>query len=308
MKHPLLQLIRPRHWVKNAFVFAAALFSLQLGQLAVWGVTLLAFAAFSMAASCIYVVNDLMDLKQDQLHPVKRFRPLARGSVSPRQALVVAGVCLVAAFLLTGLINQVPLEQVTAPAGHRLSLTPAGGVAVIIALYLVMNLAYSWRLKHVAILDVMIIATGFVMRVIAGALAVNIVVSSWILLTTFSISLFLGFAKRKNEGITLEETARSHRPVLDAYPPQLLDGMMHISATLTIIAYALYTIDPEVVARLGTHRLIYTVPLVIYGLFRYMHLVYHCHDGGDPAELVTRDKPILAVVVLWAGTVLLLIY
>lgn len=265
--------MRPHQWLKNAFVFAGLVFSQtwQNGPLALQ--VLAAFAAFCFVSSTVYIVNDWYDRASDALHPVKRNRPLASGAVPVPAALVLAGVLLVAGGLLA--------------AGNRTLLLLLGG-------YVVLNLAYSWRLKQVPVVDVSLIATGFMLRLLAGTLAVGIAPSRWLLLTGMFVALFLGFCKRKAESFQAEA---SQRAVLTHYPAALLDTFIAVTMTATLTTYSLFATSSEAQLQHG-ERLLYSVPVVIFAMLRYTYQVHRGH-GEDVVRDVLRDPWTLAAGVLW---------
>lgn len=284
-----IHLLRPKHWIKNLFVFAALIFSLNLFNIVKLTASLQAFFAFCLASSFVYIINDIIDIEQDRKHPKKRNRPIASGKISIKNAIIISIICLITSITLAYFINLNTL--------------------IIITVYILVNIFYSMKIKNVVILDVMSIALGFILRMIAGATAINISFSNWILLTTLFISLFLGFGKRRGEILlTNNNTQKNTRLVIELYSMQFLDYMIISSVTLTIISYALYTIDSEVMKRFGTDKLIYTVPLVIYGIFRYLYVIYRSDSDGDPTEVVLKDKSIISVVLLWILLVIGLIY
>ncbi len=284
---PYLKLLRPHQWVKSGFVLVGLLFGHAWHDVQLVRQVLLAVAAFSLAASTIYVLNDLADRDQDRLHPEKRHRPLASGAVNVLQALLLAGACLFAALMLA----------------HAAS--PA--VLAIVVGYLLLNVGYTLGLKHVALLDVFIISAGFMLRILAGTLGVGIVPSHWLLLCGLMITLFLGFAKRHAEIAAMAGRGGSHRQVLDDYDAALLDKLIGISAAGAIINYSLYTVSPETVAMHGTTHLIYTVPFVVYGIFRYLFLLHRRGGGGDPAAALLRDPHLIVASAGWLATVLWLL-
>lgn len=284
---PYLKLLRPHQWVKSGFVLVGLLFGHAWHDVQLVRQVLLAVAAFSLAASTIYVLNDLADRDQDRLHPEKRHRPLASGAVNVLQALLLAGACLFAALMLA----------------HAAS--PA--VLAIVVGYLLLNVGYTLGLKHVVLLDVFIISAGFMLRILAGTLGVGIVPSHWLLLCGLMITLFLGFAKRHAEIAAMAGRGGSHRQVLDDYDVSLLDKLIGISAAGAIINYSLYTVSPETVAMHGTTHLIYTVPFVVYGIFRYLFLLHRRGGGGDPAAALLRDPHLIVASAGWLATVLWLL-
>ena len=284
---PYLWLLRPHQWVKSAFVFVGLLFGHAWHDPLLLQNVLLAAASFALAASAVYVFNDLSDRERDREHPEKRHRPLASGTVSVAQALLLAGACLSSALLLAHAASDTAL--------------------LIVLFYVVLNLAYSMGLKHVVLLDVFIIAAGFMLRILAGTLGVGIAPSYWLLLCGLMLTLFLGFAKRRAELNALDGRGGSHRQVLDDYDPVLLDQLTGICAAGAIVGYSLYTVSAETVAMHGTASLIYTVPFVIYGIFRYLFLLHRRGGGGDPAMALLKDAHLLAAIGGWLVTVLVLL-
>ncbi|MGO8754901.1 MAG: decaprenyl-phosphate phosphoribosyltransferase [Gallionellaceae bacterium] len=283
----LIRLMRPHQWVKNAFVFTGLLFGHAWHDEHLVVVVFEVFAAFCFVSSTVYVINDIVDLDQDRQHPKKRLRPLAAGTVS------VSSAAMLAALLATG--------------GLALGWLASPAVLAILLGYLVMNIAYSLYLKHVVILDVFIIATGFMLRILAGTLGVGIPPSQWLLLCGLMVTLFLGFTKRRAELIALNEKKSDHRRVLEHYSPVLLDKMIGITASGLIMSYSLYTVNPDTVRIHGTANLIYTVPFVMYGVFRYIYLLHHQSRGSDTAHDLVRDPHLLAVVGAWVVTTIWLI-
>ena len=283
----LLKLLRPHQWIKSGFVFVGLLFDHVWSNGALVQQVLLAAAAFSLAASAIYVFNDMADRERDREHPEKRNRPLASGKVNPAQALILGGVCLIAALGFAA----------------SASLT----VLAIVSSYVLLNVAYSLRLKHIVLLDVFIIAAGFMLRILAGTLGVGIAPSHWLLLCGLMLTLFLGFAKRRAELNALVGHGGSHRKVLDDYDPILLDELTGICAGGAIISYSLYTVSAETIAMHGTGNLIYTVPFVMYGIFRYLYLLHRRGGGGDPSAALLQDYHLLGAFCGWLASVLLLL-
>jgi 4-hydroxybenzoate polyprenyltransferase len=286
----LLKLLRPHQWIKNGFVFVGLLFSDVGDDWKLRGSVLLAAAGFCLLSSCVYILNDVFDRKADQAHPVKRKRPLASGTVGMSQAYALAFVCGAAGLALGAMASAI--------------------VVAILLAYLVLNLAYSAGLKNIAILDVFIIAAGFMLRIFAGTWGVNIVPSYWLLLCGLLLTVFLGFAKRRAELMASDgngSNGASQRAVLYDYTPALLDTMMAISAAGVILSYSLYTVSPDTIALHRTDRLIYTLPFVLYGIFRYIFLV-HRRDGEDPAWMLLTDAHLLIVGALWLGVTLWLIW
>lgn len=285
---PLIKALRPHQWTKNAFVLAALVYADKLGDPAARLVALRAFAAFCMCSSTTYVLNDLRDREADRHHPKKRLRPIAAGQVSPRAAVALAVVCLVAGLGLASTVN--PLYT---------------GLCVA---YLVQTAAYTLWLKKVVVLDVFVLASGFVMRAAGGALALEVAISPWLVLCTLTISLFLGFSKRRSELESLGEAAAEHRSILSEYTLPFLDQMISITATSAVLSYALYTTSPEVTARSGKLGLVATTPFVFYGFFRYLYLLHVRKFGADPARVLLTDRPLLACCLSWAAATVGLLY
>ena len=284
----LLVSLRPGQWTKNLVVFAALLFGRQLLALPAMLTTLAAFVVFCALSGVVYLVNDVMDREADRRHPKKRFRPIASGALPVRTALAAAGVLGVAALGGAWAIGR-----------------PFALVAVS---YLALLTLYSGPLKHTVILDVLTIAIGFVMRAAAGAVAIDVPISHWLLVCTILLALFLALSKRRQEITILAESATGHRAILREYSPALLDQMIAVVTASTLMAYALYTVSPETVAKFGTDRLLFTLPFPLYGIFRYLYLVHQRQGGGSPAEMLLQDRPLLVCVALWALAVAAIIY
>ena len=284
----VIRSLRPHQWTKNLFVFAGLIFGQKLLQADALAAAVLAFAIFCALSSAVYLINDVRDRDADRRHPIKSQRPIAAGRVSVGSALTIAGflssVALVAAFAI---------------------LPPTFGV--IAAVYLVLLSLYSFSLKHVVILDVLTIAVGFVLRAWAGAAAVVVEFSHWLLLLMLLGALFLALNKRRAELVALGDASGTRRSLAD-YSPQLLDQMISIVASATVLGYAFYTIDQETVTKFGTERLLWTVPFPLYGLFRYLYLVHQRASGDNPSEILITDGPIIACVVLWVVVVVAIIY
>jgi 4-hydroxybenzoate polyprenyltransferase len=280
--------LRPDQWTKNLLVFAGLLFG---GRLLEGGAVLLALAAFVVfcaLSGAMYLVNDIRDRDADWHHPLKQGRPIASGALSPRTAAAAAGALVLGAELGAYLV--------------------APGLAGVAGVYVVLLLLYSIALKHVVILDVLVIAAGFVLRAVAGAVAVDVPIRPWLLACTTLLALFLALSKRRHELVLLGEGAAGHRRILEEYSPYLLDQMIAVVTASTLIAYTVFATSGETAERLGTARLGLTVPFVLYGIFRYLYLVHQKRGGGSPSAMLLTDGPLLACVALWAGTVILLMY
>ena len=285
--------LRPKQWTKNLLVFAGVIFAQQAGDPALLLRSAAGFLAFSLLAGTVYMVNDLRDLEADRQHPRKRLRPIASGQLAP-------GVAWAALPLLLAVVGAMSWWLGT-------------GFTLVLVAYLVSNLAYSFGLKHHVILDVFLIAAGFVLRAVAGVellkpIAPGTLISPWLLVCTFFGALFLGASKRSRELANAGTAASSQRAVLAAYSPELLDRMLTVSAATTLMSYALYTIWPATVAKFGTEALIVTVPVVAYGVFRYMHLVRVSETSEDPSQVLLSDRPIQAAVALFVALVLWILY
>ena len=283
-----LQALRPHQWVKNGFVFAPLIFSRQLlaeGALLTSG---LAVAAFCLVSSSIYLVNDSLDYERDQLHPKKRLRPIARGRVRRPIALV--------------------LSLLTAALGLSIASTLGPGTVWVIGGYGAMNLAYSLGLKEVLLVDVFLIAVGFLLRVTAGAFAIQVKLSPWLLLCTLSLALFLALCKRRHERSSLGEEAAAHRALLSRYTLPFLDQLITVTASMTVMSYALYSIDPWVSERLGSNALLLTLPFVLLGIFRYLAIVHLEGGGGSPTRVALQDRTIQLIVALYLALAIVLIY
>ena len=278
-----LKLLRPHQWIKSGFVFVGLLFGHAWGDTALVASVFLAATAFALAASAVYVFNDYLDRERDRAHPEKCQRPLASGAISAREALLLGALCLVSALMLAFGVSKV--------------------VLAIVVVYLLLNVGYSLGLKHVVLLDVFIISAGFMLRILAGTLGVGVAPSHWLLLCGLLVTLFLGFAKRRAERAALEKRGASHRQVLDDYDLALLDKLIGICAAGTLVTYSLYTMSPETVAMHGTAGLVYSVPCVIYGLFRYLFLLHQRGGGGDPAAVLLGDRHLLGAFVAWLAVV-----
>ena len=275
----LIELMRPHQWLKNGFVFVGLLFGHAWHDPQRLRMAVLAALGFCLVSSAVYVFNDLADREADRLHPRKRLRPLAAGRVSVRAALSLA------AALLLG--------------GGLAAWAASTAVAVIVALYLLLNLAYSVRLKRVVILDVFVIAAGFMLRLLAGTLGLGIPPSSWLLLTGLMVTLFLGFSKRHAELMGAEDEPA--RAVLRMYTRPMLELMIGVCASGVVVFYGLYTLSPETVAVHHTDRLVWTLPFVLYGLFRYLYFTFNTDAGEDPARDLLRDPHLLATLFGWVA-------
>jgi 4-hydroxybenzoate polyprenyltransferase len=276
---------RPSNWIKNLIVFAALIFAKQYQIPEKFGLAVVAFIAFCLGTSAVYIFNDVLDRENDKLHPIKSQRPIASGKVPIWMAIILAALLFLGGSIISLLIN----------------------VYTFLALfvYVIINLAYSAVLKHIVIIDVMTIAAGFILRAVAGGLAISVPISPWLLVCTTLLALFLGFGKRRHELWLLSDNAADHRKALDNYSVPFLDQMISVVTASTVVAYAFYTLSPEVVEHFQTKWLSATIPFVIYGIFRYQFLIFKREEGGSPTMLLLTDPPLLICVVLWLASVIL---
>ena len=298
----IIATMRPRQWTKNLAVFVGIVFAQRLFSVPSLERTILAFVTFCLVSSTIYLLNDLLDLENDRQHPRKRYRPLASGRLPISWAITTIGILLLACVGLITAIFFVPI------APHSDIYAPYGGAnllfALTIATYLILMTLYSVRLKHVVLIDVFIIASGFVLRILAGAVVIPVSISGWLYLVTCLLSLFLALSKRRHELVLLQGQASTHRLILKEYSIPMLDQMITIVATTTIMAYSLYTVEGST----ANHRLIVTIPLVLYGIFRYLYLVYMRMEGGSPEEVLLRDRHMLGTVMLCTILIIVILY
>lgn len=287
LKHIIVSM-RPGHWVKNLFIFAGLIFSGNLFHPEILIRVGTGFILFSLVASSIYIFNDIIDLKFDRAHPEKKTRPLAAGLLSVPAAYAAAMV-----LALTGLIGALALDLV---------------FFAIALSYLMINIAYTIKVKKMVILDIMCIASGFVLRVIAGTELAKVMPSDWLILCTIMLSLFLGFSKRRHELATSGTDALSHRNVLGEYSLSFLDQMIAVATACTVMSYALYTLSPQTVSRFGTRNLVFSIPFVVYGIYRYLYLIHLKNMGGNPTKELISDIPLLINALLWALLVVMIIY
>ncbi len=284
----LVASLRPRQWVKNLFVFAGLIFGAKLLNPRDGAIALATFAVFCALSGVVYLINDVADRERDRLHPTKRLRPIASGRL-PVGVAAAAALVLLAAGLAASLVISQP-------------------VALIALTYVVLLAAYSAWLKHVVIVDVLVVAAGFVLRAAAGALAIQVEISGWLLICTILSALFLALGKRRHEYLTLGDEAGRHRPILAQYSASLLDQMIAVVTASTVTAYALYTMSAETVARFDTRLLPVTLPFVLYGISRYLYLLYREQMGGNPSDLFLNDRPLRLNTLLWILVVLVIIY
>lgn len=288
MLSALIRTMRPHQWTKNLVLFAGLLFAGRLFDIFSDLTAVAAFFIFCLLSSAIYIINDIKDVERDRNHPTKCKRPIAAGEISTHAAAVAAAGISATALMCAFLLDF--------------------GFGAVSLIYFILLFAYSFWLKHIVILDVLTLAMGFVLRAIGGAEAVDVEFSSWLLLCTILLALFLGLSKRRHELVLLGDNAQSHRKILEEYSPYLLDQMIGVVTASTLMAYALYTMADETIQKFGTSYMILTVPFVIYGIFRYLYLVHQKEEGGNPTNVLISDKPILINVVLWGIVSAILIY
>ena len=278
--------MRPKHWIKNLLIFAPLFFSLQIniGKLIQVGVAVI---AFSLMSSSIYVINDIFDVNLDRLHPEKKKRMIASNKISVRAASLIAIVLFVVSIFISSYLDVF--------------------FRVILISYFVINLFYTKILKHIPIVDVMIIAIGFVLRILAGASAIKIDISHWIVLCTFFGALFIAFGKRKNENDLLKKNSHAHRSTLLTYTPDFINQLIGLTSVMVIMTYSLFTIDSHTIEHFGTENLIYTLPFVIFGVFRYFHILYNKYSGGDPTHIFLTDKSLISIFLMWVFSFALIV-
>jgi 4-hydroxybenzoate polyprenyltransferase len=276
----LIATIRPHQWVKNLFIFAPLLFGRKLTDLSAVGAAITAFCVFCLLSSALYIFNDWIDANEDRAHPEKRNRPISSGELPVSVALSFSAVFAAGAFVLAWWLGT--------------------SFTVIAIAYFVLILGYCVTLKRLIVLDCIVIALGFVLRVIGGAVAISVVPTHWLIACAFLLALFLAFSKRRQELLTLADNAAEHRTVLGQYSVAYLEQVNVILIGASIVSYALYTVAPETVERFGTDALIYGTVFVIYGMLRYLALINNPENGGNPSKMLLRDKPLLLTVVAWS--------
>lgn len=284
----LIKLMRPHHYIKNIFIFIPLFFALKITDTALLLNSFIAFISFSLAASSVYILNDYFDIEADREHPKKRFRPLASGDVSRHEAIVMMSILF---FISVALICSV-----------------SWGAVTILIFYVVMNIAYSLHLKHIAILDVTIIAIGFVLRLFMGAVVTDITLSHWIVMVTFMLALFMGLAKRRDDVLIYQNTGKKMRKVIDGYNLQFLDTAMTIMASVVILSYIMYTTSADVMERMGSHYLYLTAIFVIMGVMRYLQITFVYLNSGSPTKIVLEDRFIQMTLISWVVSFTWILY
>lgn len=292
---PVFNSLRPRQWTKNLVLFAGLVFSERalLFTGSGWLHAIIGFMIFCGLSGCVYILNDLVDVEKDRLHPTKCNRPIASGELSVIEAksvlIILLIVCLAGSWNLSGLFFSTALG------------------------YFMLNIAYSFKLKRIVILDVMTIAIGFVLRAVAGVASLKgieptIYISHWLLLATLMLAMFLGLAKRRQELAKLRGGAIAHRKILAQYSLEYIDQMTSILAAATIVIYAFYSVSPETVQKFGTEKFIYTLPMVVYGVMRYLYIIHIKEEGDNPSDVILSDRPLQINLILWAVLVVIVIH
>lgn len=280
----VFELMRPKQWIKNFFIFAAIIFSGNLLNLDILGVNILTFILFCFTSSTVYILNDIVDIEKDRCHPDKKRRPLPSGRLTKNVAIILDIFMFLGVIYFSYAIINIK-------------------IAAILVFYIIINIFYSFRLKNVVIIDVMIITLGFVLRVESGSIATGVLVSPWLLLCTILLSLFLALNKRKSEIITLKDKSGSHRKILEEYSVHMIDKMLTIVTPTILMAYCLYTFSS-----VQSKTMIFTIPFVLYGIFRYEYLVDKKNVGGKPEDVFKKDTPFLINILLWVTSILVIIY
>jgi 4-hydroxybenzoate polyprenyltransferase len=280
--------LRPYQWSKNFLVFAALIFSGNIFVLEDLKLSLMTFMLFSLSSGSIYLFNDIIDRNEDVIHPAKKLRPVASGQLPVRSAaaasLIIGFFSIIGSFFLSQLL------------------------ACIFIGYIILTVLYTLKLKHIVILDIVIVALGFVLRAIAGAVVINVKISPWLLVCTLFLALFIVIGKRRHEFVLLQENAVGHRKILKEYNLLLLDQMIVVATATSIVSYALYTLDNNTINKFHTEHLVYTIPFVIMGMFRYFFLIYKKNLGDRPEKILLNDKGILVTILLWIITIGIIIY
>lgn len=283
----ILKSLRPRHWTKNLFIFAGIIFSKNLLNSDYLFKVIFAFFIFSIVSGCGYIINDLKDIERDKLHPKKAKRPIASGKLSFSSATIAVSILLPIFLFLSFLLEK--------------------KFFIATLSYILLDIIYTFYLKNIIILDVLSLSFFFLLRVLAGTWVINVETSPWLLICTVLISLFLGLGKRRHEVLTIER-ANEHRLSLKIYTIPFIDQMIAITTSSTLIAYIIYTLSEETARKFGTRNLFLTLPFVMYGIFRYLHLIYSKNLGGNPEEALLSDTPFFISILLWGITAILIIY
>ncbi len=307
----VLKSMRPRQWSKNVVLFAPLLFTFRqywhILTPTMWrflALTVSGFVVFCLFSGVVYIINDLVDVEKDRCHPRKRLRPIASGKLSRRDATTAAGGIFVVA--TAGALALDQFSQATAVTIDQTFLQFPFAFTGVALSYMALQIAYSFWLKQMVIIDVFAIASGFLLRAVAGAAVLEVPISPWLYVVTMLLALFLGFSKRRNELTLLQGAAADHRAILREYTPELLDEFISITTASTVIAYSLYTFTADNLPR--NHTMMLTIPFAVYGIFRYLYLIHIKNEGGSPEELLLKDRPLLSVILLWAASVVTILY
>lgn len=280
--------LRPRQWIKNLFIFLPLIFGKKLFHFPTNLKVVFAFSVFSIAASAVYLINDIIDVEKDRLHPTKQLRPIASGKVSIKQAQIVALILSILSIAFSFLLDLY--------------------FGLVVLAYLVFNLIYSKFLKEAVIVDIFCIGGFFLLRIIAGSAVAGVEMSHWIIIITVLLALFLGFSKRRQELKLLERKVTSHRQVLTRYNTYFIDQMVTVITSSIVVVYMLYTVDARTVKEFGTKHLIYSIPFVYYGVFRYLYLIHKLHKDGDPTRILLSDRKMQLNLALWIIVCIFVIY
>lgn len=284
----IIKLMRPHQYIKNLFIFLPLFFAMKITDTELLSSAFIAFIAFSLTASAIYTLNDYHDIEEDKHHPKKKNRPLASGAISKSKAIIIMSVLFLSGFALMALLSLKAL--------------------VILSIYVIMNIAYSFSLKHISIVDVNIIAIGFVLRLFIGSVVTDTHLSKWIIIMTFLLALFMALAKRRDDVLIFLDTGKKMRKVIDGYNLQFLDTAMAIMASVVIVAYTIYTTSPEVVARFHSDYLYLTAFFVILGVMRYLKIAFVYKNSGSPTKIVATDRFMQLILLGWIITFTWILY
>ena len=284
----VVKLMRPHQYLKNLFIFLPLFFALKVTDTSLLFYALVAFLAFSLTASAVYILNDYHDIDEDRLHPTKKNRPLASGTISKKEGLLIMGLLFSVGFVLMMLISW--------------------QASMLLAVYIGLNIAYSFYLKHLPIVDVVVIALGFVLRVFVGTSVTGLDTSMWIIVMTFLLALFLALAKRRDDVLLFNKTGKKMRKVIDGYNLQFVDMAMTLMAGVVIVAYLMYCVSPDVMARTGSDKLYLTLIYVIIGIMRYMQIAFVEETSGSPTKVLLKDRLMQVVIVLWIITFSVILY
>jgi len=284
----LVESLRPQQWVKNGFVFAALIFSRSITDWHRNGRVAAGAFLFCLMSSAVYLLNDMLDVREDRIHPLKKMRPLASGRLGVGTASIVAIVLATLSLYGAWLLDHT--------------------FFIILVAYALINVLYSWALKRIVLLDVFVISAGFVLRVVSGGVIIHVEISPWLVVCATLLALFLALSKRRHELVVLGKEAGDHRSILARYSPYFLDQLIGIVTASTVMSYALYTLSSDVQMKFPGKRLDFTIPFVLFGIFRYLYLVHQNEEGGNPTRLFLTDRVLLSVVLFWAASVIFIIY